>query len=53
MLREGEVQKVYAAVVKGAPALDAFDIREPLYKHVTPPPGERRVARARGRQGPR
>src|SRR5207237_7989815 len=43
MLREGEVQKVYAAVVKGAPALDAFDIREALHKHVTAA-GERRVA---------
>jgi 23S rRNA pseudouridine955/2504/2580 synthase len=43
MLREGEVQKVYAAVVKGAPALDAFDIREALHKHVTAG-GERRVS---------
>jgi 23S rRNA pseudouridine955/2504/2580 synthase len=43
MLREGEVEKVYAAVVKGAPAEDAFEIREALHKHVTAS-GERRVS---------
>jgi 23S rRNA pseudouridine955/2504/2580 synthase len=43
MLRDGEVEKVYAAVVKGAPAEDAFEIREALHKHVTAS-GERRVS---------
>ena len=43
MLREGEVEKVYFAVVKGAPARDAFDIDEALHKHVTAS-GERRVS---------
>ena len=43
MLRDGEVEKVYTAVVKGAPAQDAFEIREALHKHVTAS-GERRVS---------
>ncbi|HTN28095.1 MAG TPA: RluA family pseudouridine synthase [Burkholderiales bacterium] len=43
MLRDGEVEKVYAAVVKGVPAKKQFDIRESLHKHVTAS-GERRVS---------
>ena len=43
MLREGEVEKTYFAIVKGAPARDAFEIREALHKHVTSG-GERRVS---------
>jgi len=43
MLRDGEVEKIYFAVVKGAPAKDAFDIDEALHKHVTAS-GERRVS---------
>jgi len=43
MLREGEVEKIYVAVVKGAPAQDSFEIRESLHKHVTGS-GERRVS---------
>jgi 23S rRNA pseudouridine955/2504/2580 synthase len=43
MLREGEVEKVYFAVVKGAPEQDSFEIREALHKHVTAS-GERRVS---------
>lgn len=43
MLRDGEVEKVYVAVVKGVPANKQFDIREPLHKHVTAG-GERRVS---------
>jgi 23S rRNA pseudouridine955/2504/2580 synthase len=43
MLREGEVEKVYVAVVKGVPAKKQFDIRESLHKHVTAS-GERRVS---------
>ncbi|MBV9190151.1 MAG: RluA family pseudouridine synthase [Betaproteobacteria bacterium] len=42
-LREGEVEKIYAAIVKGVPARDAFEISEPLHKHVTGA-GERRVS---------
>ncbi len=42
MLREGEVEKLYAAIVKGAPAKDAFDIDQPLHKYVMDS-GERRV----------
>jgi 23S rRNA pseudouridine955/2504/2580 synthase len=37
------VEKVYLAVVKGAPAQDSFEIREALHKHVTSS-GERRVS---------
>src|SRR5262245_53699227 len=43
MLRDGEVEKIYFAVVKGAPARDSFDIDESLHKHVTAS-GERRVS---------
>jgi 23S rRNA pseudouridine955/2504/2580 synthase len=43
MLRDGEVEKDYVAVVKGAPAKKAFEIRESLHKHVTAS-GERRVS---------
>lgn len=43
MLREGEVEKIYTTIVKGAPARDAFDIDEPLHKYVTGS-GERRVS---------
>jgi len=35
MLRDGEVEKIYAAVVKGAPPQDSFEIRQALHKHVT------------------
>ncbi len=47
MLREGEVEKVYTTVVKGSPAKESFEIREPLHKHVTAS-GERRVSVAPG-----
>jgi len=43
MLRDGEVEKVYLAVVKGAPPKKPFEIRESLHKHVTAS-GERRVS---------
>jgi 23S rRNA pseudouridine955/2504/2580 synthase len=43
MLRDGEVEKIYVAVVKGAPPEDTFEIREALHKHVTGS-GERRVS---------
>ncbi len=43
MLREGEVEKIYFAVVKGAPEQDSFEMREALHKHVTSS-GERRVS---------
>src|SRR5262245_60812446 len=43
MLRDGEVEKVYTAVVKGAVARKEFEIREALHKHVTAS-GERRVS---------
>jgi 23S rRNA pseudouridine955/2504/2580 synthase len=43
MLREGEVDKRYAAVVKGAWPADLKEIRESLHKFVTAS-GERRVA---------
>ena len=42
-LREGEVEKVYTAIVKGTPAEDSFEVREPLHKYVTGS-GERRVS---------
>src|SRR5438067_3497727 len=42
-LREGEVEKIYAAVVKGSPPQPAFDISEPLHKYVSGA-GERRVS---------
>jgi 23S rRNA pseudouridine955/2504/2580 synthase len=43
MLREGEVRKVYLAVVKGAFEKKTLEIREPLHKYVTAS-GERRVS---------
>jgi len=43
MLRDGEVEKVYMAVVKGTPAKPAMEIREALHKHVNAR-GERRVS---------
>ena len=43
MLREGEVEKTYLAVVKGRWRRGARDIREPLHKYVTAS-GERRVS---------
>jgi len=42
-LREGEVEKIYTAIVKGAPGEDAFEVSEPLHKYVTGS-GERRVS---------
>jgi 23S rRNA pseudouridine955/2504/2580 synthase len=42
-LREGEVEKIYTAVVKGVPAQASFEIRDALHKHVTAS-GERRVS---------
>ena len=42
-LREGRVEKVYTAIVKGAPAETAFEVSEPLHKYVTGT-GERRVS---------
>jgi 23S rRNA pseudouridine955/2504/2580 synthase len=42
-LREGEVEKIYAAIVKGVPERAAFEIDEPLHKYVTGA-GERRVS---------
>ena len=47
MLREGEVEKTYLAVVKGVPGREAFEISEPLHKHVSAS-GERRVSVAEG-----
>lgn len=43
MLRDGEVEKIYLAVVKGVPARKQFDITEALHKYVNAR-GERRVA---------
>ena len=43
MLREGEVRKIYLAVVKGALARKSLELRESLHKHVTAS-GERRVS---------
>jgi 23S rRNA pseudouridine955/2504/2580 synthase len=43
MLREGEIEKTYLAVVKGVPKKGNFEIRESLHKHVTAQ-GERRVS---------
>lgn len=47
MLRDGEVEKTYVAVVKGVPQRETFEIREPLHKHVSAS-GERRVSVAEG-----
>ncbi|MEK6245937.1 MAG: pseudouridine synthase, partial [Pseudomonadota bacterium] len=43
MLREGEIEKVYVAVVKGVPAKKHFEIRQALHKYVNAK-GERRVS---------
>lgn len=43
MLREGEVRKIYYAVVKGAVAQKTLELRESLHKYVTAS-GERRVS---------
>lgn len=43
MLRDGEIEKIYVAVVKGVPARKHFDITEALHKYVNAK-GERRVA---------
>jgi len=43
MLREGLVQKIYLAVVKGALAKKTLELRESLHKYVTAS-GERRVS---------
>src|SRR3990172_7301925 len=43
MLREGEVEKIYVAVVKGVPEKNDFVIRDALHKYVNAK-GERRVA---------
>ena len=43
MLRDGEVEKVYTAIVKGKPERDSFEITDALHKHVTAS-GERRVS---------
>jgi len=43
MLRDGEVEKSYIAIVKGVPAKRNFDIRDALHKYVNAK-GERRVS---------
>ncbi len=43
MLRDGEVDKTYVAIVKGTPAERSFEIDEPLHKYVSGS-GERRVS---------
>jgi 23S rRNA pseudouridine955/2504/2580 synthase len=43
MLRDGEIEKTYIAIVRGKPAGGAFEIDEPLHKYVTGA-GERRVS---------
>ena len=43
MLRDGEIEKIYVAVVKGVPSRNQFDIAESLHKYVNAK-GERRVA---------
>ena len=43
MLRDGEVEKLYVAVVKGVPDRTEFEVRESLHKHVNAR-GERRVS---------
>ena len=49
MLRDGEVDKTYVAIVKGTPAERSFDIDEPLHKYVSGS-GERRVSVKEGGQ---
>jgi len=48
-LREGEVEKIYATIVKGIPAQDAFELSQPLHKYVMDS-GERRVSVREGGQ---
>jgi 23S rRNA pseudouridine955/2504/2580 synthase len=43
LLREGKVEKIYVAVVKGVPQKRSFEIREALHKYVNAK-GERRVS---------
>ena len=43
MLRDGEIEKIYVAVVKGIPRERHFDIKDALHKYVNAK-GERRVA---------
>ena len=43
MLRDGEIEKIYTAVVKGVPKDKHFDIKDALHKYVNAK-GERRVA---------
>jgi 23S rRNA pseudouridine955/2504/2580 synthase len=43
MLRDGEVSKLYLAIVKGSLAKNALELRESLHKYVTAA-GERRVS---------
>src|SRR5688572_324958 len=43
MLRDGEIEKIYVAAVKGVPEKKHFDISDPLHKYVNAK-GERRVA---------
>ena len=43
MLRDGEIDKVYVAAVKGVPSEKHFDIKDALHKYVNAK-GERRVA---------
>ena len=43
MLRDGEIEKIYVAVVKGIPREKHFDIKDALHKYVNAK-GERRVA---------
>ncbi len=47
MLREGEVEKIYTAVVKGMVRKSRFEISESLHKYVTSQ-GERRVSVGEG-----
>jgi 23S rRNA pseudouridine955/2504/2580 synthase len=49
MLRDGEVDKTYMAIVKGTPVERAFDIDQPLHKYVGGS-GERRVSVKEGGQ---
>src|SRR5256714_5065651 len=51
-LREGEIEKIYATFVKGAPAQDAFDVSEPLHKYVTGSGERRGSVKEGGRRAP-
>jgi len=48
-LREGEVEKIYATIVKGVPVQDVFELSQPLHKYVMDS-GERRVSVREGGQ---